>query len=115
MYQYAGAVASGLLRAELIEGTRTFTTQGVQMFVPGVSTTDVLGYQLYINEANSNAVPSVLVYDGSAISNVLTVTVTNLISGQNYWLAYRVLNRAGWSSLSPYLKLITGKLPSPPA
>jgi hypothetical protein len=24
------------------------------------------------------------------------------------------MNRAGWSELSPYLDLITGKLPSPP-
>jgi len=41
------------------------------MFEPTVSTTDVLGYQLYRNEANSKAVPSVMVYDGQAISNVL--------------------------------------------
>jgi hypothetical protein len=54
------------------------------MSVPGVSTTDALGYQLYINEANSNAIPTIMVYDGKAISNVLTVTVTNLISGQSY-------------------------------
>lgn len=84
------------------------------MYMPGESTTDVLGFQLYINEANSNAVPSIMVYDGQAISNVLTVTVSSLISGQNYWLAYKVLNRAGWSDLSPYLQLITGKLPAPP-
>ena len=63
---------------------------------------------------NSNAVPSVLVYDGQTVSNVLTATVTSLVSGQNYWLAYRVLNRAGWSELSPYLKLVTGRLPQPP-
>jgi hypothetical protein len=55
-----------------------------------------------------------LVYDGKAISNILTVTVTNLVSGQNYWLAYKVLNRAGWSELSPVHQLTTGKLPSPP-
>lgn len=83
------------------------------MFEPS-STTDVIGYQLYINEANSNAVPSILVYDGQAIPNQLEVTVQDLISGQNYWLASRVLNRAGWSSLSPVLKLTTGRLPMPP-
>jgi hypothetical protein len=78
------------------------------------STTDVIGYQLYINEANSNAVPSALVYDGQAIPNQFEVTVQDLISGQNYWLAYRVLNRAGWSDLSPLFKLTTGRLPMPP-
>lgn len=66
------------------------------MFNPD-STTDVLGYQLYINEANSNSVPHVMIYDGQAIPNKLTVTVSELVSGQNYWLAYKALNRAGWS------------------
>lgn len=84
------------------------------MFVPGVSTTDVLGYQMLINDANSNAVPSKVVYDGSEISSVLQITVEELVSGQSYWLAYRVLNRAGFSQLSPYLQLIAGKLPQPP-
>lgn len=56
-----------------------------------------------------------LVYDGSAISSVLTVTVRDLESGQGYWLAYRALNRAGWSKLSPHLKLVAGRLPHPPA
>lgn len=51
------------------------------MFEPGLSTTDVLGYEMYINDANSNAVPSKLVYDGSDISSVLQVTVEDLVSG----------------------------------
>jgi len=34
------------------------------MYYPGVSTTDVLGYQLFINDANSNAFPDKLIYDG---------------------------------------------------
>jgi len=55
-----------------------------------------------------------LVYDGQAISNVLAVSVTGLESGQVYWLAYRVYNRAGWSTLSPILHLVSGKLPQPP-
>ena len=73
----------------------------VAMIVPGISTTNVLGYQLFINVANSNSIPNTIVYDGSAISNVLQVTVQNITSGQTYWLAYKVLNRAGWSNLSP--------------
>ena len=59
--------------------------------------------------------PDNLVYDGSAISTVTSVRVRALESGQGYWLAYRVLNRAGWSTLSPYLKMIAGRLPAPPA
>jgi hypothetical protein len=81
------------------------------MALPGVSSTDVLGYHLFINDANSNAVPQTLAYDGSAISNVLQVTVNDLTSGNTYWIAYKVLNRAGWSDLSPVLQLVSGKLP----
>lgn len=73
------------------------------MYEPGTSTTDVLGFQLYINDANSNAVPNYLIYDGQAIPSVLQTTASNLTSDQSYWLAYRVLNRVGWSSLSPVL------------
>lgn len=73
------------------------------MYEPGTSTTDVLGFQLYINDANSNAVPNHLIYDGQAIPSVLQTTASNLTSDQSYWLAYRVLNRVGWSSLSPVL------------
>jgi hypothetical protein len=102
-YQYAGAVSTSLDTPQLVPGTRTLTSVGVEMFVPGVSTTTVLGYQLYINDANSNAVPETLVYDGEAVSTVRKVNVTELASGQSYWIAYKVLNRAGWSLLSPYL------------
>jgi len=48
------------------------------MFAPGVSSTDVLGYRLYINEVNSYSTPSVEVYDGYAVSNVLKATVNSL-------------------------------------
>ena len=50
------------------------------MYVPGTSTTDVLGFQLYINDANSNAIPDKLIYDGKAISSVRQATVTDLQS-----------------------------------
>ena len=85
------------------------------MYVPGTSTTDVLGFQLFINDANSNASPDKLIYDGKAISSVRQATVTDLQSDQSYWLAYRVLNRVGWSDLSPILQVIAGKLPIAPA
>jgi hypothetical protein len=51
------------------------------MRIPENSSTDVLGYQLYINDANSNAVPSILTYDGQTISNILNVTVSDIVSG----------------------------------
>ena len=60
----------------------------VAVIVSGISTTDVLGYQLFIIDANSNSIPNTILYDGSAISNVLQVTVQNITSGQTYWLAY---------------------------
>jgi hypothetical protein len=76
----------------------------------------VLGYRLYVNEPNSNAVPTRRVYDGAAIPNVLHAKVTGLQSQKAYWFTYQALNRAGWSALSwPYLKIIAGPLPSPPA
>ena len=105
---------STLQQPSLIVGTRTWSTIGITMYTPGVSTTDVLGYRLFRNEANSNAVPTVLAYNGEAISNVQAATVTGLVSGQRYWFAYSVLNRAGWSELSPYLEVLPGKLPAPP-
>jgi hypothetical protein len=114
-YQYASPVASDLDLPSIVAGTRSITSVSIEMMEPGLSTTTVLGYQLYINEANSNAVPTNLVYDGETISTVRKVNVADLVSGQTYWLAYRVLNRAGWSNLSPYLQLTAGKLPSPPA
>jgi hypothetical protein len=50
------------------------------MYAPGTSTIDVLGFQLYINDANSNSVPDNLVYNGQAIPSVLQATVSNLVS-----------------------------------
>jgi len=83
----------------------------VDVFEPGSSSTTVLGYQLFRNEVNSHMIPDVLIYDGKAVPNVKQILVESLESGQSYWFAYRVLNRAGWSDLSPILKLIAGKLP----
>ena len=81
------------------------------MYVPGSSSTDILGYRLYANTVNSYSIPSILIYDGEAVSNVLKGIANGLESGQSYWFAYKVLNRAGWSDLSPILKVISGKLP----
>jgi hypothetical protein len=115
MYQYASAVPTLSQEPVIVGGSRTETSLMVNMAIPDSSTTTVLGYQLFANDANSNAVPTNLVYDGQAVANVLQVSVLNLESSQGYWLAYRVLNRAGWSELSPYLKLVAGKLPQAPA
>ena len=67
-----------MLAPTVVSNTRTFSTIGIQMFAPGSSTTDVLGYQLFINGVNSAAIPNILVYDGKAIASVLQVTVGNL-------------------------------------
>jgi hypothetical protein len=48
------------------------------MFVPAVSSTDVLGYKLFINEVNSYSIPTIEIYDGSSISNVLQATAFGL-------------------------------------
>jgi len=48
------------------------------MYVPGVSSTDVLGYRLFVNEVNSYATPSIEIYDGSSVSNVLKATAFGL-------------------------------------
>ena len=50
------------------------------MYIPGTSTTDVLGFQLFINDVNSNAIPDKMIYDGKAIASVLQATVTGLQS-----------------------------------
>lgn len=64
IYQYASAVPQALQQPQLVAGTRTTTSVQLQMYVPGVSSTDVLGYKLYVNEVNSFAIPSVEIYDG---------------------------------------------------
>ena len=74
-YQYAGAIPTLLTAPTLIQGTRTKVSVGIQMYVPGISTTDVLGYQLFINMGDSNSIPDQLAYDGQDISNILAVTV----------------------------------------
>jgi hypothetical protein len=51
------------------------------MFAPGTSATAVLGFKLYMNEVNSNSIPSTLVYNGEAVSNVLKAIVYGLESG----------------------------------
>ena len=114
--QYAGAVPTQLAALTEIAGTRGQSSLGIGWAAPGTSTTAVLGFQLYINEPDSNSIPTRLVYDGAAISNVLQAKVTGLISQRTYWFSYRVRNRAGWSSSStPYFKVVAGPLPSPPA
>ncbi len=114
IYQYAGAVPATLSAPTLITSSRTDYSVDIQWTVPGTSTTTVIGYRLYVNEPNSNAVPTILVYDGAAIPSVLKSTIYNLKSGSNYLTAYQVLNRAGWSTLSPTLHFVAGKLPLPP-
>jgi len=84
------------------------------MSEPGTSTVTVLGYQLFINEKDTKAVPTKLVYDGAAVSTLLQATINGLESGHSYWLGYKVLNYAGWSELSPILKMVAGRLPDPP-
>lgn len=113
---FAGAVPSGLASPTAVAGSRTVDTIGIAWTAPAASTTDVLGYRLFVNEPTSNAVPTEMVYDGSAIPNVYQARVGGLRSRETYWFAYQVLNRAGWSDLSwPYLKVVAGPLPSPPA
>lgn len=114
--QYASAVPSGLVSPTVQVGSRTDSTIGVQWTVPGTSTTTVLGYQVLINEADSNHDPSIVAYDGSVIPNILTATLRGLRSGSGYYIAVRALNRAGWSDMSsPFLVIIAGRLPQPPA
>lgn len=71
IYQYASAVASSLSTPSVLIGSRTDSSLVVSWSVPGSSTTTVLGYKLYINYANSNDIPSILVYNGEAIPSVL--------------------------------------------
>lgn len=113
--QYAGPVPSSLTPPTVVAGSRTLSELSVEWYAPGVTTTDVIGYRLYVNDADSNAVPTRLVFDGSTIDNVFSSKVTGLELQKTYWFAYQVRNRAGWSDLSlPYLKVIAGPLPSPP-
>ena len=115
LYQYAGEVPTGLATPTITSGTRTEYSVEVQWTVPTTSTTTVLGYRVYINAPNSNSIPTILAYDGAAVPSVMKTTIYNLISGSNYLIGYKVLNRAGWSSLSPTLNLVAGRLPAPPA
>ena len=64
IYQYAGAVPTLSQMVTIVSGSRTESSLMVNMAIPDASTTTVLGYQLYANDANSNAVPDNLVYDG---------------------------------------------------
>ena len=43
-----------------------------------MSTTDVLGYRLYINDADSGAVPTKLVYDGESVPGLLEARIDKL-------------------------------------
>lgn len=81
-----------------------------------VSSTTVLGYRLYVNEADSGAVPSKLVYDGSAVPTLFQAKVSGLEAGRTFWFSYQARNRAGWSALrTPYLEAVAGALPLPPS
>jgi hypothetical protein len=112
--RYAVAVPAGLAAPAVIAGSRTVVSMGIQWSAPTVPGSDVLGYRLYVNSPSSNAVPTTLVYDGAAIPTVLQANVTGLQLQETYWFAYKALNRAGWSGLSAYLKVVAGPLPSPP-
>jgi len=114
IYQYAGAVPTGLAAPVLDVSSRTDTTVSVSWSIPTTSTTTILGYQILINQPNSNSIPSIIAYDGSGISTVKIATIRGLVSQSGYYIAMRVQNRAGWSNLSPYLELTAGRLPSPP-
>ena len=115
VYQYAGAVPSAIAAPTQQILSRTDTSIAVSWAPPGVSTTTVLGYQVFVNEPDSNGVPTILAYDGSKTNQITQAVVTGLKSGSGYYIAVRALNRAGWSDLSPYLEIIAGRLPSPPA
>lgn len=114
--QYAGAVPSALAPLSVVVGSRTGNSLAIRWAAPGVSSTDVLGYRLYVNEPDSGAVPDRLVYDGEAVPGLLDARVTGLLSAKTYWFSYEVRNRAGWGSRSsPYLRVVAGPLPQPPA
>lgn len=44
LYQFSAQVPTQLHYPTLIAGTRTWSTVGIQMYMPGLSTTDVLGF-----------------------------------------------------------------------
>ena len=55
---------TGLAPPTLLVNSRTDTSVTIVMEVPALSSTDVLGYQVFTNEPNTNAVPTKLAYDG---------------------------------------------------
>lgn len=115
IYQFASAVPITLGVPTVDDSTRTSTSMKIEWTAPGTSTLDIIGYQLYINDADSNADPSTLIYDGSSIPGTLSATIYNLQSGSTYNFAYAALNGAGWSDLSDSLTVTAGNLPSPPS
>jgi len=115
LYQFAGAVPTGLVAPTSVSTSRTSSSVTLQWSAPTTSTLDVIGYYLLINDADSNAEPSVVVYDGSSVPGTLSTTVYNLVSGSSYNFAIKALNSAGWSLLSDSLTLTAGNLPSPPS
>jgi hypothetical protein len=86
----------------------------LQWTAPTIPGSDILGYRLYVNNPSSNSIPTTLVYDGAAVPTILHANVTGLQLQETYWFAVKALNRAGWSGLGTYLKVIAGPLPSPP-
>jgi len=63
--QYSASVPTSLTAPTVVASSRTSSSMGLQWAAPGSSTVDILGYQLYVNEGNSNSDPSILIYDGS--------------------------------------------------
>ena len=90
IYQYAGAVPSGIGAPVLDVSSRTDKSVSVTWSAPTTSTTTVLGYQVVINEPNSNSVPKIVAYDGTGISTVLIATIRGLVSQSGYYVAIRV-------------------------
>ena len=47
--QFTGAVPSSLAALNVVTGSRTSDSLALSWGVPGVSSTDVLGYRVYVN------------------------------------------------------------------
>lgn len=112
--RFAVAVPSGIAAPSVIAGSRTVVSMALQWSAPTIPGSDILGYRLYVNSPSSNSIPTTLVYDGAAVPTLFSANVTGLQLQETYWFAVKALNRAGWSGLGAYLKVIAGPLPSPP-
>jgi hypothetical protein len=88
VYQYAGAVPSAIAAPTQQILSRTDTSIAVSWAPPGVSTTTVLGYQVFVNEPDSNGVPTILAYDGSK-TNQITQADEPDHTGSGHWAEER--------------------------